>query len=109
VVYRAQQLGCAHSLGGYMPNVVEFYLKPRAKRKQKPMDYCTLDAEICDFMGVPVDQTEWSFNWYNRIAFSFALGCSEERIRELYKDHPETLRILDFLMDKYEVEAYCAR
>ena len=92
-----------------MPNVVEFYLKGKSKGDKKPVDYFKLDEEICAFMGVPVDQLEWSFNWYNRIAFSFALGNSPERIRELYSDHPETLRILDFLLDKYEVKAYCER
>lgn len=73
------------------------------KGKRKAVDYNSIDAAVCEYMGVPVDQMGWSFNWYNRIALSFAFGMTVEEIKRVWGHDPETIEILDFLMHHFEV------
>jgi hypothetical protein len=73
------------------------------KGKRKAVDYNSIDAAVCEYMGVPVDQTSWSFNWYNRIALSFAFGMTADEIKKVWELFPETVEIVDFLMEHFDV------
>lgn len=76
------------------------------KGEDRPATLNSVDEAICEFLGRPVHEINWVCGWYDSIGLGFACGTSFERMRELFSEYPDLLKILGFLEENYTVNAW---
>jgi hypothetical protein len=98
---------------------IRFYPKS-ATRAEDALDLNVVDAEICAHFEAEVHPDDWYYNWYNVIAFWFALGKTWDETRAITEDQREyfastgdkddivnvRLRIIDFMESRYQVNTW---
>lgn len=74
-----------------------------------------VDEEICKVLDKPFDENKWCYlgkeriegvDWYNTICFALAMGHNYDKIKELWSDCDEILKIVDYLEQHYKPEAW---
>ncbi len=85
-----------------MPNCINF----TKFQASEPTVLNRIDEELCEHLGVEVQSTTWVHNWFNTVAFSLACGNDWNKVREIYRDTPELIKIIDYLEEHYEVNSW---
>ena len=101
-----------------MPNC--FQLTPLGKSEPESLNL--VDAKICKFLNIEVDEVKYAYGWYSTIGFALACGQSIDQIRETLfqqfkyaacKDEVDAYQrlidIADFIKDNYSVRAWYSR
>jgi len=107
---------------------IYFELIPRCDPEHGAMTLTDIDAGICQFLGVPCDDTRWFQSWYEIVGFRLACGQSFECIRrdiigrdlggltadvsKHNRDHVwcmNMVRLIQFLDDNYIVQNWAGR
>ena len=86
-----------------MPNC--YVLIP--KGGNKPEKLAIVDDKMCEHFNVIPDRDLWYCDWENTIGLCFAMGYSEEKIRDIFKnEHKIYTKILDWIYKNYTVNAW---
>jgi len=76
------------------------------KGETKPSTFVKIDEELCEFFNVRPHETNWFRGWYNSIGLGLAMGYSWDKMREMFKDNPKLLEIVNFLAKNYDSSAW---
>ena len=76
------------------------------KGEERPVDLVKLDAELREHFKQPQHDTEWLWGWYDSIGLACAVGKTWEQQRDIFKDWPEELRVIDYLEENFEVDCW---
>lgn len=77
--------------------------------EDKPSRLPAVDDAICAHLGITPHEKFFAHRWYDLIGLSLALGHSWEKIREIFADDGDLLKIAQFLQDNYTVNAWAER
>jgi len=72
-------------------------------------DYIELDGEIAEAMHGVADEVRWFADWMNTIGFGLALGKSFDEVRKNFDYDEETVKICDWLAERFTNESYMTR
>jgi len=87
-----------------MPNY--FTLTRKSNIEAGPVNFATIDEEICAHLGVEVDNVHWYAGWYDNIGLMLAIGKSWNEMREIFKDSDALLPVIDFLEANFTANAW---
>lgn len=85
-----------------MPNCFQL----TRKGNQGPETLANIDKEICALLGQPVDPVLYCVSWFDTIGFGLACGNDWNKLREVYEDFPELLKVIDYLETNYTFDAW---
>jgi hypothetical protein len=85
-----------------MPNCFQL----TRKGSQEPEKLANIDKEICALLEQPVDPILYCESWYDTIGFGLACGKDWVGLREVYKDYPALLKVIDYLETNYTFNAW---
>ena len=75
------------------------------KGEKEPANLFRVDEEICEYMGMPVDENKWCCSWYDTIGFSIAMGKDVAWMRSEFENE-NVLKILDYLEAHYRFDSW---
>lgn len=88
-----------------MPN----YFKLIDKQTGEPTAFNQIDDDMRKQFNQPPNDEKYLWHWYDVIGLGLALGETWDEIREMQKDDPELLGVIDYLERHYEAEAWAMR
>ena len=78
------------------------------KGSKEPVQFTTIDEELCAALGKTCDSVKWYLGWYDIIGFKLAIGKTWEQIiadLEEYDDK-ELLAVTRWLMEHFDSDAW---
>ena len=88
-----------------MPNCFQL----TKKGEVEPSTLNSVDEAICEYVGAPVDEKKWYYNWYNILGLAYACGKScEEVARITHEQDPghKLDTVARFIADNYETKSW---
>lgn len=76
------------------------------KTTKVPAKLAKIDDELCQYLNVEPHPVKYYQSWYDALGLGFACGRTYDELREIYKEDVEYLRILDYLEERYDVDAW---
>lgn len=86
-----------------MPNCFQLFKKSEPTVACR---FCDVDDEMCAHFGVTPDPVKYYLGWYDVIGLGIALGQSWDKMRDIHKDWPEILPLIDYLEANYNTNAW---
>jgi hypothetical protein len=74
----------------------------------QPVNLQQVDNDMARHFGELPDPELWFDNWYNTIGFGIAMGRKPEELRQLFDD-PWVTEVIDYLVGRYEWDAWASR
>lgn len=88
-----------------MPTQVDLISKSTGEK----VNWSDIDDQMRTDFGVEQNEAEWFRNWYNRVGLPLACGRDWVWLKTIYSEDEEILPVLDWLEERFTVEAYkCA-
>jgi hypothetical protein len=76
------------------------------KGSKEPSIIHDVDEELYNHFGMEINPEEWYRDWYNSIGVGLALGHSFSKLRTIYSEFPELIKVVDYLEENYLVDAW---
>jgi hypothetical protein len=74
--------------------------------EKEPEKFAKIDEEMCREFGVEPDPVKFYNSWFDVIGLGLACGWDWEKIKEINKDWPEILLIIDWLEKNYVYDSW---
>jgi hypothetical protein len=87
---------------------IKYYLRKKADGSGgKAVDPEEIDKELCEYMGVRVDEEYFLKDWWDMMGYIavYPEGLKSPRVRELLSHDPGFIKMLDYLAERYVLEA----